>query len=88
MFFYVQRWITDPEVDSRLSEHVLRPLVSDSHLFVASPDEYMIWIFWEMTSGIISICSALGSKVDTCMASVYEVMASFTYFLRERELGS
>ena len=41
MFFYVQRWITDPEVDSRLSEHVLRPLVSDSHLFVASPDEYM-----------------------------------------------
>ena len=88
MFFYVQRWITVREVDSRLSEHVLRPLVSDSHLFVASPDEYMIWIFWEMTSGIISICSALGSTVDTCMASVYEVMASFTYFLRERELGS
>ena len=48
----------------------------------------MIWIFWEMTSGIISICSALGSTVDTCMASVYEVMVSFTYFLRERELGS
>ena len=26
----------------------------------------MIWIFWEMTSGIISVCSALGSTVDTC----------------------
>ena len=32
MFFYVKRWITDPEVDSRLSEHVLRSLVSGSHL--------------------------------------------------------
>ena len=35
-FFYVKRWITDPEVDSRLSG------VSASHLFVASPEEYMI----------------------------------------------
>ena len=35
----------------------------------------MIWIFREMTSGIIFRCSALGSTVDTCMASVYEVMA-------------
>ena len=87
MFFYVKRWITDPEVDSRLSEHVLLPLVSDSHLFVASHEEYMIWIFWEMTSGIIFRCNALGSTVDTCMASVYEVMASFTSFLRKRELG-
>ena len=32
LFSYVNRWITDPEVDSRLSEHVLRPLESDSHL--------------------------------------------------------
>ena len=39
MFFYVKRWITDPEVDSRLSGHVFRTLVSDSHLFVASPEE-------------------------------------------------
>ena len=81
-------WITDPEVDSRLSDHVLLPLVSGSHLFVASPEEYMIWIFWEMTSGIIFRCSALGSTVDTCVASVYEVLSSFTYFLRESELGS
>ena len=48
----------------------------------------MIWIFWEVTSGIFSTCSALGSTVDTCMASVYEVMASFTFFLHVRELGS
>ena len=27
-----------------------------------------------------SIYSALGSTLDTCMASVYEVMASFTFF--------
>ena len=68
MFFYVKRWITDSEVDSRLSGHVLRPLVSDSHLFGASAEEYMIWIFWEMTSGIISVCSALGLTVDTCFS--------------------
>ena len=46
----------------------LRPLISGSHLFGASPDEYMAWIFWEMTSGFISVCSALGSTVDTCVA--------------------
>ena len=34
------------------------PLVSDNHMFGTSPDEYMIWIFWELTSGIISVCSA------------------------------
>ena len=27
-----------------------RPLVSDSYLFAVSPEEYTIWIFWEMTS--------------------------------------
>ena len=78
----------DQETLARLSDHVLLPLVSDSHLFVASPEEYMIWIFWEMTSGIIFRCGALGSTVDTCVASVYEILASFTYFLRESELGS
>ena len=32
----MNRWITDPEVDSRLSGRVFLPLVSDSHLlFVA-----------------------------------------------------
>ena len=49
MFFFVKRWIMDLEVDSR---HVFRPFVSGSHLLGASPEEYMIWIFWEMTSGI------------------------------------
>ena len=32
---------------------------SDSYLFAASPEEYTIWIFWEMTSGIISVLSTL-----------------------------
>ena len=59
-FFYVNRWITDPEVD------VFRPLVFVSHLFVASPEEYMIWIFWEMTSGCFPFSALLGSTVDTC----------------------
>ena len=76
-------WITDPEVDSRLSGHVLWPHISGSHLFGASPDEYMIWIFWELTSGIISVFSALGSTADTCTASVYGA-EEFHVFLREK----
>ena len=42
MFFYVNMWITDPEVDSRLSGHVLWLLTSDSHLHGVrcSPLEY------------------------------------------------
>ena len=31
--FLREKWITVPEVDPRLSGHVLRPLVSDSHLY-------------------------------------------------------
>ena len=46
-------------------------LVSVSHLFFSSPEEHMLWIFREMTSGIISVCSALGSTMDTYSASVY-----------------
>ena len=46
-------------------------LVSDSHLFFSSLEEYTLWIFWEMTSGIISVCRPLGSTVDTYSASVY-----------------
>ena len=68
-FFYVSRWITDPEVDSRLSGHVVRSLVSDSHLFVPSPEEYMISILWEMTSGIIS--------VDTCRCQATRLLKEF-----------
>ena len=48
----------------RLVDIISTPLVSGSHLFGASPDEYMAWIFWETTSGIISVCSALDSTVD------------------------
>ena len=59
-------------------------LVSDSHLFVVSSEEHMIQISWEMTFRIISICSALGSTVDTCMASVYEDFGSISHvFPRE-----
>ena len=51
MFLYVNMWITDPEVDSRLSGHVLWPLKSDSLLYGVrcSPLEYM-----------------LGSTADSC----------------------
>ena len=79
--FYVKRWITDPEVDSRLSGHVFRPLVSDSHLFVASPEEDMIWIFWEMTSGIIYVFSTLwfdsGCMCGVCQRGLFEEFHTF-----------
>ena len=44
MLFYVNMWITDPEVDSRLSGHVLWPFISDSHLYGVrcSPLECML----------------------------------------------
>ena len=45
---------------------MFRPLVFDSHLFVASPEEYMIRIFCEMTSGCFPFSALLGSTVDTC----------------------
>ena len=34
---------------SLVTSILFRPLVSDSHLFVVSPEEYTIWCFWEMT---------------------------------------
>ena len=42
------------------------PLFLAVFLFGVSPEEYMIWTVWEMISGILSVCSALGSTVDTC----------------------
>ena len=74
-------WITDPEVDSRLSG------VSASLLFVALPEEYMIRIFWEMTSGF-SFSALLGSTVDTYSASVYGCFWKNLMFLCAGEPGS
>ena len=72
--------------------YYLRSILEPSFLTVTcsvlSPSEYLIWIFWEMTSGIIPCAVLLVRHWKNGMASVYEVMASFTYFLRERELGS
>ena len=64
MFFYVNMWITDPEVDSRLSGHVLRPL--------CSPVEYQTTDFWEMTSGIIYVFSTLRFDSEYMSVSVFE----------------
>ena len=70
-FFFVKRWITDPEVDSRLSG------VSASHLFFASPEEYMIWIFllvflWVMTSGLspYSVLSLVRQRIHALRQSI------------------
>ena len=71
--FHVNWWITDPEVDSRLSG------VSDSHLFVASPEEYIISVFWEKTSGIISVFSTLGFDSGYMSLSGYEAFGSFSH---------
>ena len=76
-FFLRERWITDPEVDSRLSG------VSASHLFVASPEEYMIWMFWEMTSGCFPFSALLVSTLDTYSASVYGCFWKNLVFLRD-----
>ena len=69
--FFVKRWFTDPEVDSRLSG------VSASHLFCASREEYMIWIFllvflWEMTSGLspYSVLSLVRQRIHALRQSI------------------
>ena len=68
-FLHVKRWITDPEVDSRPSGHVFRFLVPDSHL----------WIFWEMTSGIISVFSTLWFD-STCRRQSMRLLEEFHTF--------
>ena len=78
----MKKWITDPEVDSRLSS------VSASHLFVASPEEYMILFFWEMTSGCFLFSALLVSTVDTYSASVHGCFWKNLVFLCVREPGS
>ena len=60
----------------------LRPLVSDSYLFALSPEEYTIWIFWEMTSRYFRIQLRLVRQC-TCSCQFTEVLANFTPFLRE-----
>ena len=64
---------------------ILEPLVSDSHLFVVSPEEYMIQIFWEMTSRIISVFSTLWFDSGYMLVSVFEAFWKyFTLSLREK----
>ena len=67
------KFCTDSTENSGMSQlRILRPPVFGSHFVrCSSPEEYMIWIFWELTSGIISVFSALGSTVGTYSASVY-----------------
>ena len=57
-------------------------------LFVASPEEYMIWIFWEITSGCFPFSALLGSTVDTYSASVHGCFWKNLVFLRDSEPGS
>ena len=48
------------------------------------PEEYMDWIFWEMTSGIFPCFALSGSTLDTCTASGYEAFGSISHdFPRE-----
>ena len=49
------------------------PLYLDVICSSCLPEEYMLLLFREMTSGMVSVFSTLlGSTADTCMASVYE----------------
>ena len=54
-------WTTDPQVDPRLSGHVLGPLVSDSHLYGIRVCLWStrLWIFRGMTPGMVSIFNTL-----------------------------
>ena len=81
IYCHVNRWITDPEVDSQLSGHVFLPLGSDSHLLFSSSAEYTIWIFWEMTSGIIHVFSTSWFNSGYMSASVYEASGRKAHFL-------
>ena len=48
----------------------------------------MIWIFWEMTSGIFPYFALSGSTMDTCIASVYEAFGFISHvFPREVDSG-
>ena len=64
-----------------VSGHVFRPLVSASHLFFASPEEYMICIFWEMTSGIIHVFSTVWFDSGYMSLSGYEAFGRISYVL-------
>ena len=55
------------------------PLVSDSHLLGVSPEDYKIWIFWEILPELFLYSALSGSTADTCGASVYGVF----HILRE-----
>ena len=54
-------------------------LVSESHLcgIRCSPEEYKMWIFWEMTSGIISVFNTFWFDSGYSSASVYEAFWTF-----------
>ena len=78
VYCHVNRWITDPEVDSRLSGRVFLPL----YLTVTcslSPAEYTIWIFWEMASGI-HVFSAIWVDSGYMLASVYAAFGRISHF--------
>ena len=80
--FYVNWWITDPEVDSRLSLRTWNADIISCHLYLVVncssylPGEYRSIPFREVTPGMVSVFSAqLGSTSDTYGASVYEALS-------------
>ena len=68
---------------------VLWPFVSGSHLFVASPEEYMIWIFLEVDSRkhVRMQCSWFDSGYILGV-SLRVLLKEFLAFLRDGEPGS
>ena len=69
-----------------LGDYLLRPLVYGSQLFGAGlPEECVRRFFWELTSGMVSVFSAIW--VDTCV-SLRVLLKEFLAFLRDGEPGS
>ena len=99
-FFYVNWWITDPEVDSDTQDTYcfalgMRTLFRCPLYLVVNcssylPEEYRLLPFREMTLGMVSVFSAeLGSTVDTCGASVWFPGDDFMFVsVFSAELGS
>ena len=80
-FFHLNMWITDPEVDSRLSGHVLWPLVSGSLLFGArcSPFEHLTTDFPGLQE-IFTYSALFGLTVDTCCVILRGFCKNLTRF--------
>ena len=80
--FYVNRWITDPEVDSPLSGRVFLPLVSDSHLLFVACGVHDLDFLGDDFRNYSRIQRYFGPQWIHVGFSLRGVWKNFTFFLR------